>query len=68
MIEVNDSPKNIQLEVTHRELRYFISCGLALIQNVPENSLYTYCGFSKDEIVDVSLRLRKIADQLGVDM
>jgi hypothetical protein len=58
----------ISLKITPRELRYFVSCGLALIQNVPDESLSTYCGLSKDEIIEVSLRLREVADKLGVDM
>ncbi len=58
----------IDLKITPRELRYFVSCGLALIQNVPGESLVTYCGLSKDEIIEVSLRLRDVADKLGVDM
>ncbi len=68
MIEDNGGLESICLEVTHRELRYLISCGLALVQNVPENSLPTYCGLSKDEILEFSLRLRKVADEFGVDM
>lgn len=68
MTENNNSVEPIHLEITHRELRYFISCGLALVQNVPEDSLQTYCGLSKDEILEVSLRLREVADKLGVDM
>lgn len=68
MTLINDDLKYIRLEITHKELRYFISCGLALVQNVPESSLSTYCGLSKKEILDVSLRLREVADQLGVDM
>lgn len=68
MTELNNGLEPIHIEVTHRELRYFISCGLALVQNIPEESLPTYCGLSKDEISVVSLRLREIADQLGVDI
>lgn len=59
---------SIDLKVTPKELRYFISCGLALIENVPENSLPTYCGLNKSEIVDISMRLRAFADELGVHM
>ncbi|MDT3723274.1 hypothetical protein RND78_27705 [Pseudomonas oryzihabitans] len=68
MTLINDDLEYVRLEITHKELRYFISCGLALVQNVPESSLSTYCGLSKKEILDVSLRLREVADQLGVDM
>ncbi|WP_338523923.1 hypothetical protein NUH87_30160 [Pseudomonas batumici] len=58
----------IDLKVTPKELRYFVSCGLALIQNIPESSLATYCGLSKEDIIDISMRLRAVADKLGVDM
>jgi hypothetical protein len=68
MNKTNEFCKKINIEITDRELRYFISCGLALVQNVPENSLPTYCGFSKDDILEISLRLRSIADKMGVDM
>ncbi len=68
---MNESARDldyINLKITPRELRYFISCGLALIQNVPEKSLSTYCGLDKDEIIEVSHRLREMADNLGIDM
>lgn len=68
---MNESIKEsdfIDLKVTPRELRYFVSCGLALIQNIPDESLSTYCGLSKDEIIEVSLRLRGAAEKLGIDM
>lgn len=68
MNEINDSNSRINIEITARELRYLISCGVALVQNVPEDSLPTYCGLSKKEILEISLRLRKVADQLEVDM
>lgn len=64
----DDAPKSICLEISPQELRYFISCGWALILNLPENSLPTYCGLTKDEIISVSTRLRNIADESGVDM
>lgn len=68
---MNEQDKNfdlIDLKVTPRELRYFVSCGMALIQNVPNDSLPTYCGLNKEEIIEVSLRLRELADRVGVDM
>ncbi|WP_371181130.1 hypothetical protein [Xanthomonas sacchari] len=58
----------INVVITKRELRYFISCGVALIQNVPEDSLPTYCGLSKDEIIDISMRLREFADRKGMEI
>lgn len=67
MNEINDLNK-INIEITRKELRYLISCGLALVQNVPEESLPTYCGLGKEEILEISFRLRGVADQLGVVM
>ncbi len=67
MSERNIDSKIIMLEVTPKELRYFVSCGFALIQNIPDDSLPTYCGLNKDEIIEVSLRLRELAEKLGVD-
>lgn len=58
----------IDLKITENELRYFISCGIALIQNVPEDSLVTYCGMNKGEIIEISMRLRKLADEMGINM
>jgi hypothetical protein len=68
MSEQIKSFDSIDLKVTPKELRYFISCGLALIQNVPENSLSTYFGLNKGDIIDVSMRLRAFADEIGVHM
>lgn len=65
--QINDL-EFINLRVTPKELRYFVSCGLALVQNVPESALPTYCGLSKNEIIDVSMRLRALADEVGVHM
>ncbi|UYC12116.1 hypothetical protein [Xanthomonas sp. CFBP 8445] len=62
-----DNSVEVNAVVTERELRYFISCGIALIQKVPEDSLPTYCGLSKNEIVDVSMRRREFADRRGVE-
>ncbi len=67
MKEPFDEQCYIDLKVTPRELKYFVSCGLALVQNVPSDSLSTYCGLGRDEIVELSLRLREIAEELGVD-
>ena len=56
------------IEITPEELRYIISCGAALAQNVPEKSLPTYCGFDKQQIVAFSSRMRIELDQAGLDM
>ncbi len=58
----------VNLTVTKRELRYLIACGPALAQHIPSESLPTYCGMTKDEIIAVTLRLRALADSLGIDM
>ncbi|WP_325918242.1 hypothetical protein [Pseudomonas frederiksbergensis] len=68
MSEKLEDSNHVDLKVSLRELRYFISCGMALIQNVPNDSLPTYCGLNKDEIVEVSLRLREVAEREGMDM
>ncbi len=68
MSNTEDNGELISLTITHRELRYFIASGLALVQNIPESSLPTYCGFSKDEIIAMSIKLRNFADELGIDM
>lgn len=58
--------KKISIELTEQELRYMISCGAALLQNVPEESLPTYCSFSKEQIIDFTIRLRRLADEYGM--
>ncbi|WP_158665051.1 hypothetical protein [Ensifer adhaerens] len=58
----------MQIEVTPEELRYLIRCGAALTQNVPEQSLPTYCGFDKKQIVEFSSRLREELDNAGLDL
>ncbi|SDH33562.1 hypothetical protein [Pseudomonas abietaniphila] len=67
MNDANDA-KCIVLHVSEKELRYFIACGIALMQHIPSGSLPTYCGMTKEEIIEISLRLRGQADDLGVDM
>ena len=62
------SNETIELQVSAAELRYLIACGVALAQNVPEKSLPTYCGFTKDEIVRTTAKLRKVLEQHGHDM
>jgi hypothetical protein len=58
----------VHLTVTREELRYFIACGPALAQHIPSKSLPAYCGMTKDEIIAVSMKLRALADSLGIDM
>ena len=58
----------MQIELTPEELRYIISCGVALAQNVPNSSLPTYCGFDKEQIVEFSSRMRDELDKAGLDM
>jgi len=58
----------VTLKVTKRELRYLIACGPALAQNIPSESLPTYCGMTKDEIIAVTLKLRALANNLAVDV
>lgn len=58
----------LKIEISDDELRYLISCGAALLQNIPEKSLPTYCHFTKDQIIDLTIKFRKIADDNGVDI
>lgn len=58
----------ISIDVTNDELRYLISCGAALLQNIPDKSLPTYCHFTKDQIIDLMIKFREIADANGIDI
>lgn len=62
------SKNEFELRVTAEELRYLISCGIALVQHIPPESLSTYCGFTKEEIIAISTKLKKVADDHGIDM
>ena len=64
MSEISD----VQVTLTADELRYVIACGAALLQNVPESALPTYCKFTKKEIIDFSTKTRGELDRLGLDM
>lgn len=59
---------NIHIDVTDGELRYLIACGAALLQNIPDESLPTYCHFTREQIVGLMMKLREIADANGVDI
>ena len=58
----------INIEVTDDELRYLIACGYALLLNVPEESLPTYCRFTKEQIIEIGLKFRTIADENNIDL
>lgn len=58
----------IAVELTPDELRYLVQCGSALAQHVPVKSLPTYCGFTKEQVVEFSLRMRELIDANGLDM
>lgn len=58
----------VQVALTLDEIRYLISCGAALAQNVPEDALPTYCGFTKRQIFDFSKKIRNELDRFGIDM
>ncbi|MDR0781272.1 MAG: hypothetical protein LBF16_11360 [Pseudomonadales bacterium] len=60
--------RTIKIEITPEELRYIISCGIALAQNIPGNSLPTYCGFDKNQIIEFSTRMRDELNKAGLDM
>lgn len=54
--------EKINLKVTDEELAYLIACGAALLQNIPENSLPTYCQFDKKQIIEFTMKLARIAE------
>ncbi|GLQ30256.1 hypothetical protein [Litoribrevibacter albus] len=60
------SEKRIQITLSERELIYLIQSGSALITNISENALTTYCGFNKEEILEFSSKMREIADKESV--
>lgn len=65
---MEEQPKSIAVDLSPAELRYLISCGVALAQNVPPESLPTYCGFTLEEIAEFSDRIRSVLDSNGLDM
>lgn len=60
--------ETVDVQLTPDELRHLISCGAALLQNLPEDSLPTYCHFNKARIIEFSTRLRTCLDEVGFDM
>ena len=56
--------RKYNIELTESEIEYLISCGSALLQNIPEKSLTTYCDFTKDQIIEFSGRLRNQERQI----
>jgi len=62
------SPETLEIRLTPDELRYLVACGVALLQNIPEDSLPTYSPLSKEQILEFSSRIRGIMDENGLDM
>ena len=58
----------VSVQLSPDELRYLISCGAALAQNIPEQSLPTYCHFTKAQILAFSARMRSILQEQGLDL
>lgn len=58
----------IQVTLTASELRYVVSCGMTLAQNVPESAMPSYCGFTVQQVLEFSARMRNELDRLGLDM
>ena len=58
----------INIPLTPDELRYLISCGPALLVNIPQDALPTYCRFDKAQIIEFSMRMRARLDEAGYDM
>lgn len=63
---MNDEPE-IQLTLSADEIRYLVRCGAALAQNVPRTALPSYCGFTLDEIIAFSDRMKNLMESAGID-
>lgn len=60
--------RQISVNLSEFELRFLLSAGTGLLQNIPEGSLPTYTNFSKEEIMEFSKRIRKIMDQNDISL
>lgn len=58
--------RRIEISLTEEELIFLIQSGSALVSNISEGALPTYCGFNKEEILEFSRRLKKIADKENI--
>ena len=68
MTAAETQENKMQIELTPDELRYIVRCGAALAQHIPDKSLPTYCGFDKQQIIELSGRMRAKLDEAGLDM
>ena len=60
--------KEVNIKLKEREIRYLIRCGVALLQNVSRESVASYCGFTAAEIVEITKKLKLLADENGIEM
>lgn len=60
--------KIVSVQLNESELRFMVSAGFGLLQNIPENSLSTYVDFSKEEILEFSTKIRLIMDKNGMSV
>jgi argininosuccinate lyase len=60
--------KTVAVQLTPDDLRYLISCGVALVQNLSEVSLPTYCHFNKAQIIEFSACMCARLNKAGYDM
>jgi hypothetical protein len=65
---MEEKEKQYEVAMSAKELRYLVSCGSALLQNVPEKPLATYTHFTKQEIIDFCKKMRDFMDVNGLDM
>lgn len=56
------------IEITDDELRFFMDCSSALLYLIPDKSLPTYSHFTREQIVELMIRFRAIADANGVEL
>lgn len=60
--------KEVCVVLNENELRYVVSCGFALLINIPDASLPTYTHFSKEEIIIFSKKIRDIMDKNEIEL
>lgn len=69
-MSISDSKpeKILKVDLSEAELRYLVSCGFALLQNIPSGSLPTYSKMTKEEILRFCAKIRNIMDENNISM
>jgi hypothetical protein len=64
----NSEEKLVSVQLTESELRYIVSAGYGLLQNIPAKSLPTYTNFTADDIKRFSGKIRSLMDDNDISM